>query len=164
MAIKFNDYFEFPREFDMAPYTAASLSEIDRSNTAPREESKSTNDEESVNFSKINENIEDSDKEEKKDKEKEQVNRTVEDKVPSRPGDEPGPDVSSKYRLRGVVVHSGQASGGHYYSFIYLRLVRRVALMGGWIRWQKGWEKGGGENWRQIMERQEENGGEKVGW
>lgn len=22
MAIKFNDYFEFPREFDMAPYTA----------------------------------------------------------------------------------------------------------------------------------------------
>ena len=23
-----------------------------------------------------------------------------------------------KYRLRGIVVHSGQASGGHYYSFI----------------------------------------------
>lgn len=29
MAIKFNDYFEFPREFDMAPYTAAVLSEVD---------------------------------------------------------------------------------------------------------------------------------------
>lgn len=25
---------------------------------------------------------------------------------------------SSKYRLVGVVVHSGQASGGHYYSYI----------------------------------------------
>ena len=25
MAVKFNDYFEFPREFDMAPYTAATL-------------------------------------------------------------------------------------------------------------------------------------------
>ena len=25
MAVKFNDYFEFPREFDMAPYTAAHL-------------------------------------------------------------------------------------------------------------------------------------------
>ena len=39
----------------------------------------------------------------------------------SRPGDEPGDGVSSKYKLHGVVVHSGQASGGHYYSFIYLR-------------------------------------------
>lgn len=37
------------------------------------------------------------------------------------PGDEPGEGVSTKYRLRGVVVHSGQASGGHYYSFINLR-------------------------------------------
>lgn len=39
------------------------------------------------------------------------------------PGDEPGDGVSSKYRLRGVVVHSGQASGGHYYSFISFRSV-----------------------------------------
>ena len=39
------------------------------------------------------------------------------------PGDEPGEGVSTKYRLRGVVVHSGQASGGHYYSFINLRYV-----------------------------------------
>lgn len=29
MAIKFNDYFEFPREFDMAPYTAATLAEVE---------------------------------------------------------------------------------------------------------------------------------------
>ena len=27
MAIKFNDYFEFPRELDMSPYTAATLAE-----------------------------------------------------------------------------------------------------------------------------------------
>ena len=39
------------------------------------------------------------------------------------PGDEPGEGVSTKYRLRGVVVHSGQASGGHYYSFVNLRCV-----------------------------------------
>ena len=57
-AIKFNDYFEFPRQFDMAPYTAAGI-----------------------------ENHHD-------------------------------PPTSSNYRLKGVVVHSGQASGGHYYSFI----------------------------------------------
>ena len=37
------------------------------------------------------------------------------------PGDEPGEGVSTKYRLRGIVVHSGQASGGHYYSFIQMR-------------------------------------------
>ena len=29
MAIKFNDYFEFPREFDMAPYTAAALAKAE---------------------------------------------------------------------------------------------------------------------------------------
>ena len=27
-------------------------------------------------------------------------------------------DQGTKYRLCGAVVHSGQASGGHYYSFI----------------------------------------------
>uniref|UniRef100_A0A3B4AEH6 Ubiquitin carboxyl-terminal hydrolase n=1 Tax=Periophthalmus magnuspinnatus TaxID=409849 RepID=A0A3B4AEH6_9GOBI len=49
-AIKFNDYFEFPRELDMEPYTVAGV-----------------------------------------------------------------------YRLVGVLVHSGQASGGHYYSYIIQR-------------------------------------------
>ena len=28
-AIKFNDYFEFPREFDMEPYTVAGLAKIE---------------------------------------------------------------------------------------------------------------------------------------
>ena len=27
----------------------------------------------------------------------------------------------TEYTLRGIVVHSGQASGGHYYSFIRYR-------------------------------------------
>lgn len=43
------------------------------------------------------------------------------DKPSSTPGDEPGVGVSTKYRLKGIVVHSGQASGGHYYSFIQVR-------------------------------------------
>lgn len=29
MTVKFNDYFEFPREFDMAPYTAATLAKLE---------------------------------------------------------------------------------------------------------------------------------------
>lgn len=31
-------------------------------------------------------------------------------------------DTCTKYQLTGIVVHSGQASGGHYYSFIVQRL------------------------------------------
>ena len=57
-AIKFNDYFEFPHQLDMGPYTAAG---IENKHEAPS---------------------------------------------------------NSHYRLKGVVVHSGQASTGHYYSFI----------------------------------------------
>ena len=29
MAVKFNDYFEFPKEFDLLPYTAAGLAQIE---------------------------------------------------------------------------------------------------------------------------------------
>ena len=29
MAVKFNDYFEFPREFDMASYTASTLAKLE---------------------------------------------------------------------------------------------------------------------------------------
>ena len=44
--------------------------------------------------------------------------------VISDDGEEPCKETeeeSTKYRLVGVVVHSGQASGGHYYSFIQHR-------------------------------------------
>jgi len=131
MAIKFNDYFEFPREFDMAPYTAAALSEVDRANTAdpskaPGEKIKIVDKGGDTNHSKTSDSQDElinKEEEEKKDKEKEVNTENGEGKEEkkSRPGDEPGQGVSTKYRLRGVVVHSGQASGGHYYSFIYLR-------------------------------------------
>ena len=32
-------------------------------------------------------------------------------------------DQGTKYRLVGVLVHSGQASGGHYYSYILHRFL-----------------------------------------
>ena len=50
------------------------------------------------------------DDEEKGDKEKEE-----------KDGSDDNDDDSTFYRLRGIVVHSGQASGGHYYSFISYR-------------------------------------------
>ncbi|KAH9509417.1 putative ubiquitin carboxyl-terminal hydrolase FAF-X [Bulinus truncatus] len=67
-AIKFNDYFEFPRELNMEPYTVQGLAKIE------------------------GEII-----------------------------DEFDSTQSTKYRLVGVLVHSGQASGGHYYSYILHR-------------------------------------------
>ena len=34
-AVKFNDYFEFPREVDMSPYTAATLAKLEGKNVKP---------------------------------------------------------------------------------------------------------------------------------
>ena len=68
--IKFNDYFEFPRELDMEPYTVGGLAKIEG------------------------------------------------EAIDCDPTDLDGRKVS-KYRLRGMVVHSGQASGGHYYRYFH---------------------------------------------
>ncbi|XP_024919431.1 ubiquitin carboxyl-terminal hydrolase 9X isoform X3 [Cynoglossus semilaevis] len=79
-AIKFNDYFEFPRELDMEPYTVAGVAKLEGDDVNPE-------------------------------------NQVIQQNEPS----EPTPPGSSKYRLVGVLVHSGQASGGHYYSYIIQR-------------------------------------------
>ncbi|XP_055902389.1 probable ubiquitin carboxyl-terminal hydrolase FAF isoform X2 [Eupeodes corollae] len=68
-AIKFNDYFEFPRVLDMEPYTVFGLAKSDG---------------EVVEF------VENS------------YDHTE----------------TTKYELTGIIVHSGQASGGHYFSYI----------------------------------------------
>uniref|UniRef100_A0A2K5QGA4 ubiquitinyl hydrolase 1 n=1 Tax=Cebus imitator TaxID=2715852 RepID=A0A2K5QGA4_CEBIM len=79
-AIKFNDYFEFPRKLDMGPYTVVGVEKL-----------------ENDNVNSENQLL----------KQKEQPeNETT---------------GSTKYRLVGVLVHSGQASGGHYYSYIIQR-------------------------------------------
>lgn len=67
-AIKFNDYFEFPRCFDMEPYTVSGLAKIEGEVI----------------------DIEDCRDE----------------------------STETRYQLTGIVVHSGQASGGHYFSYI----------------------------------------------
>ena len=68
-AVKFNDYFEFPRDLDMEPYTVGGLAKIEG------------------------------------------------EAIDCDPSDLSGKTVR-KFKLRGMVVHSGQASGGHYYSYI----------------------------------------------
>uniref|UniRef100_A0A8C1LPE6 USP domain-containing protein n=1 Tax=Cyprinus carpio TaxID=7962 RepID=A0A8C1LPE6_CYPCA len=74
-AIKFNDYFEFPRELDMEPYTKLEGAEVLPESQVIAESSPEESD----------------------------------------------PNDSSRYRLVGVLVHSGQASGGHYYSYVMQR-------------------------------------------
>ncbi|XP_075145926.1 ubiquitin carboxyl-terminal hydrolase-like faf isoform X2 [Haematobia irritans] len=68
-AIKFNDYFEFPRLLDMEPYTVSGLAKLEGE------------------VIEVGDNC--------------QTN-----------------DECTKYELTGIVVHSGQASGGHYFSYI----------------------------------------------
>ncbi|CAF0890240.1 unnamed protein product [Adineta ricciae] len=70
--IKFNDYFEFPRELDMEPYTVQGLA---------RAEGTSIIDENDTDNQNTN-------------------------------------DDGTRYKLVGIIVHMGQANGGHYYSFI----------------------------------------------
>ncbi|XP_062941292.1 probable ubiquitin carboxyl-terminal hydrolase FAF-X isoform X3 [Cynocephalus volans] len=79
-AVKFNDYFEFPRELDMEPYTVAGVAKLEIDNVNPESQLI-------------------------------QLNEQCESETAG----------STKYRLVGVLVHSGQASGGHYYSYIIQR-------------------------------------------
>ncbi|XP_070258878.1 ubiquitin carboxyl-terminal hydrolase 9X isoform X3 [Myotis yumanensis] len=79
-AVKFNDYFEFPRELDMEPYTVSGVSKLEENNV--------NTDSQSI----------------------QQILQS---------GSETA--ESTKYRLVGVLVHSGHASGGHYYSYIIKR-------------------------------------------
>ncbi|XP_017073329.2 probable ubiquitin carboxyl-terminal hydrolase FAF isoform X5 [Drosophila eugracilis] len=68
-AIKFNDYFEFPRILDMEPYTVSGLAKLEGE------------------VVEVGDNC-----------------QTIVE--------------TTKYELTGIVVHSGQASGGHYFSYI----------------------------------------------
>lgn len=88
-AIKFNDYFEFPRFLDMEPYTG-------KKNALKSIRVQNINVSISIlvsGLAKLEGEIADID----------------EGEVEAQP---------TKYQLTGIVVHSGQASGGHYYSYI----------------------------------------------
>lgn len=86
-AIKFNDYFEFPRELDVEPYTVWGLA------------------------------------------------RAEGDPSFSDAGSSQQPP-ETHYELTGIVVHSGQASGGHYYSYVLLR--DNGSPTGRWVKLDDG--------------------------
>ena len=105
MAVKFNDYFEFPKEFDLQPYTAAGLAKIEGKKTIVKSIMLLATLSLSHTYTHTGEEIPDSAENKKEDKEKEMSSE----------------NMTTKYRLRGILVHSGQASGGHYYSFILVK-------------------------------------------
>uniref|UniRef100_A0A2C9KAF6 Ubiquitinyl hydrolase 1 n=1 Tax=Biomphalaria glabrata TaxID=6526 RepID=A0A2C9KAF6_BIOGL len=100
-ALKFDDYFKFPWRLDMEPYTVEGMArregqQMDRSSTSDNQSSSSSNDGDGGNSDSLNGEIE-------AGIEAASINS------------EPSP---IQYDLVGIVVHSGQANAGHYYSFI----------------------------------------------
>ncbi|KAK4475402.1 hypothetical protein MN116_002461 [Schistosoma mekongi] len=115
VSLKFNNYCEFPRHLDMLPYTAQGLKDsLDSSFSGIVDGINSNNDD--VDNVVANDNdgtfVSAPDNQACTDGMKQVINIIN--------SDEQIDDTNSctKYNLRGVVVHSGQASSGHYYSFI----------------------------------------------
>jgi ubiquitin C-terminal hydrolase len=125
---KVNDKLEFPIDLDMKPFTAEALTTADDLvRLAETKKILERLDAESKSTSKVSEmksKTVDSD-EEKEENDVEDLTKGVEaisldEKAPAGPKH---PDEYYRYKLRGVVVHTGTAHGGHYYSFIQERLV-----------------------------------------
>ncbi|VDM41159.1 unnamed protein product [Toxocara canis] len=98
---KYNDYFEFPLDLDMMPYTLAEADSMKES-TYVRSPPSGIDSGTGGSIETPSEKC-----------------ATESPAVGTGTSDMKGTeDSSTRYRLRGVVVHSGQANGGHYYSYI----------------------------------------------
>ncbi|CAH8294141.1 unnamed protein product, partial [Schistosoma turkestanicum] len=118
ISLKFNNYCEFPRHLDMLPYTVQGLKDtMDSSYDGVNDEDANNtnhadNADHSVTTTDNNTNGQ-----------LKQVISIINDENQHDHGkqnNDNNTDINpcTKYNLRGVVVHSGQASSGHYYSFI----------------------------------------------
>ena len=108
IAVKSNEYFEFPRELDMEPYTVKGVARLERQQELIKKRQQEIAASQSgvpqnpqIHIVNTNNKIDDMDLYEEEEE-----------------NDENSSQFSTKYRLVGIVVHSGQANGGHYYSFI----------------------------------------------
>jgi hypothetical protein len=89
-SLKFDDYFQFPRQLNVGPYTYDSINKTRVNSTEDASPSMETNSSQSQ-------------KEQQQQAEKKTTGNDAEEIM---------------YELVGIVVHSGQANAGHYYSFI----------------------------------------------
>ncbi|VDD91463.1 unnamed protein product [Enterobius vermicularis] len=99
---KYNDYFEFPLELDMKPFTAQGLAEAEAEAFKESQMRSPVSTVDSGNGASVTTTPE----------------MFVSENVALLSESKNLDESSTFYRLRGVVVHSGQANGGHYYSFI----------------------------------------------
>ena len=112
-ALKFDDYFQFPRRLDVSPYMYESINRArDQSISVAAQSSTAYNatdpaDQIAESIKILAENMD--------------INENSNSNQTTDLGDFLQENDSSKeviYDLVGIVVHSGQANAGHYYSFI----------------------------------------------
>ena len=100
---KVNDYCEFPMNLNIKPWTSEGI--MEREKAASKEESKKSSDDgmedELPNEENKKEEVDEEDEKDQKDSPNQQAD-----------------DSEFEYQAVGVVVHSGSAEGGHYYSYI----------------------------------------------
>ncbi|ELT87807.1 hypothetical protein CAPTEDRAFT_215538 [Capitella teleta] len=109
-ALKFDDYFKFPFVLDMEPYTAEGMSSRDALKN-DESEMDSESDTPVFRLNSTPKSSSDSDSNLSEIKYGESLSPTAE-----YTGAAPNKQIN--YDLVGIVVHSGQANAGHYYSFI----------------------------------------------
>ena len=106
-SLKFDDYFEFPRQLNVSPYIYESINKSTAASSDEKslhpinEETMTTAAAAASNSSFASSRL--------------NKNAAFKRKTLSNSLDE---DAEINYELVGVVVHSGQANAGHYYSFI----------------------------------------------
>lgn len=122
IAVKSNEYFEFPRELDMEPYTVKGVARVEqellkqqqKNKAQQKKENSDTNSKSDINDS---DNLKSSESDCLANTEQANTSSDEDDEE-----DEASTLYSNHYKLVGIVVHSGQANGGHYYSFIQNKL------------------------------------------
>ena len=136
IAVKSNEYFEFPRELDMEPYTVRGVSRIEKQQEIMKEQQlKKQLQQEQEQLKQLQSQstekneIDSKHLSDAKESSGDPINNgdKINSNTPSEPSetienddsfDENSVVYSNNYKLVGIVVHSGQANGGHYYSFI----------------------------------------------
>ena len=116
---KLNTRFEFPQTLNMEKYTREGLARAEKEKAA--EKAAKAKAKEEKKRKKKDDQIKDEDEDKDEDKEAEEDEETEEEEKKIPKDEEPElptyPQEYYEYRLVGVVVHTGGAEAGHYYSY-----------------------------------------------
>ncbi|DAZ98627.1 TPA: hypothetical protein N0F65_000822 [Lagenidium giganteum] len=110
--VKLNGRCSFPMKLNMKPFTKVGIEESEMS-TASKAQPQSPDDNAAMDDDGANDSVENA----TSGAASPTKNRSSIDNIPTSPKSNSDPEY--EYRLQGILVHSGVAQGGHYYSFIY---------------------------------------------